>query len=50
MLDYLCLYFKPFNPILILMLQEEGPFAGPKAGSWLTIGNELSEETHMLTS
>ena len=25
------------------------PFQGPKLGSCLTIGNELSEETHVLT-
>ena len=32
------------------MLQEGGgPFQGPKLGSCLTLGNELSEETHMLT-
>ena len=29
------------------MLQERGPFLGPKLGSCLTLGNELSEETHM---
>ena len=31
------------------MLQERGPFLGPKLGSCLTLGNELSEETHVLT-
>ena len=31
------------------MLQEGGPLQGPKLGSCLTLGNELSEETHMLT-
>ena len=25
------------------------PFQGPKQGSCLTLGNELSEETHVLT-
>ena len=25
------------------------PFQGPKLGSCLTLGNELSEETHVLT-
>ena len=25
------------------------PFQSPRAGSWLTLGNELSEETHVLT-
>ena len=27
----------------------QGPFQGPKVGSCLTLGNELSEETHVLT-
>jgi len=31
------------------MLQEEGPLPGPKLGSCLTAGNELSEETYVLT-
>ena len=31
------------------MLQERGPFLGPKLGSCLTLGNELSKETHVLT-
>ena len=31
------------------MLQEGGPFQGPKLGSCLTLRNELSEETHVLT-
>ena len=31
------------------MLQEEGPLPGPIVGSCLTLGNELSEETHVLT-
>ena len=35
--------------IVILMLQEGDPFQGPKLGSCLTLGNELSEETHVLT-
>ena len=26
-----------------------GPFQGPKLGSCLTLGNELSEKTHVLT-
>ena len=29
------------------MLQERGPFLGPKLGSCLTLGNELSKETHV---
>ena len=35
---------------IIVLLQEEGPFQGPKLGSYLTLGNELSEETPVLTS
>ena len=35
--------------IVILMLQEGDPFQGPKLGSCLTLGNELSEETHVLS-
>ena len=31
------------------LLQEEGPFQGLRVGSCLTLGNELSKETHMLT-
>ena len=31
------------------MLQEGGPLPGPESGLFLTLGNELSEETHMLT-
>ena len=31
------------------MLQEGDPFQGPTLGSCLTLGNELSEETHALT-
>ena len=31
------------------MLQEGGPLPGPKLGSCLILGNELSEETHVLT-
>ena len=30
------------------VLQEVGPFPGPKWGPCLTLGNELSEETHVL--
>ena len=28
--------------------RKEDPFQGPKLGSYLTLGNELSEETHVL--
>ena len=31
------------------LLQEGGPLQGPKLGSCLTLGDELSEETHVLT-
>ena len=31
------------------VLQEGDPFQGPRVGSCLTLGNELSEETHVLT-
>ena len=31
------------------LLQEGHPFQGPKLGSCLTLEDELSEETHMLT-
>ena len=33
----------------ITLLQEGDPFQGPKLGFCLTLGNELSEETHVLT-
>ena len=29
--------------------RKEDPFQGPKPGSCLTLGNELPEETHVLT-
>ena len=32
----------------MVLLQEGGPLPGPKMGSCLTLGNELSEETHVL--
>ena len=31
------------------LLQEGGPLPEPEMGSCLTFGNELSEETHVLT-
>ena len=31
------------------LLQEGGPLPGPELGSCLTLGNELSEETHVRT-
>ena len=33
----------------VVLLQEGDPFQGLKPGSCLTLGNELSEETHVLT-
>ena len=30
--------------------KKEDPFQGPKLDSCLTLGNELSEETHVLTN
>ena len=31
------------------LLQEGGPLPGPETGPCLTLGSELSEETHVLT-
>ena len=31
------------------LLQEGGPLSGPETGLLSTLGNELSEETHVLT-
>ena len=41
----------PYDPAVpfLGMLQEGGPLPSPKLGSCLTLGNELSEETHVLT-
>ena len=33
----------------LIVLQEGGPIQGPRVGSGLTLRNELSEETRMLT-
>ena len=38
-------YYKTFSDIVA----GEGPLPGPERGFCLTLGNELSEETHMLT-
>ena len=38
-----------FYVVCMHMLQEGGPLQGLKLGSCLTLGNELSKETHMLT-
>ena len=32
-----------------LCCRKGDPFQGPKLGSWLTLRNELSKETHVLT-
>ena len=34
---------------VIICCRKRDPFQGPKLGSCLTLGNELSEETHLLT-
>ena len=34
---------------LAICCRKGDPFHGPKLGSCLTLGNELSEETHVLT-
>ena len=43
----------PFTHIIILcyisLLQEGSPIPGPRVGSFLSLGNEVSEETHVLT-
>ena len=36
-------------PLQVLLFQEGGPIQGPKVGSCLTLGSELSRETHELT-
>ena len=38
-----------FYVVCMHMLQEGGPLQGLKLGSCLTLGNELSKETHVLT-
>ena len=40
---------EPAGLGFILLFQEGGPFQGLKLGSCLALGNELSEETHVLT-
>ena len=41
--------FLIFSYLKIPLLQVGDPFQGLKLGSCLTLGNELSEETHVLT-
>ena len=39
------------SPARVAICWRKGdPFQGPKLGSCLTLGNELSEETHVLTN
>ena len=39
-----------FPDVLLLLLVKEGdPFPGLRVGFCLTLGNELSEETHVMT-
>ena len=41
---------KEINPEYSMeVLQERDPFQGPKLGSCLMFGNELSKETHVMT-
>ena len=40
---------KPPNHHLQRCCRKGDPFQGPKLGSCLTLGNELSKETHVLT-
>ena len=35
--------------LLSFCCRKRDPFQGPKLGSCLTLGNDLSEETHVLT-
>ena len=38
------------SPFVVSICCRKGdPFQGPKLGSCLTLGNELSKETHVLT-
>ena len=45
----LCLLHWQADSLPLALLQEGDPFQGLKLGSCLTLGNELSEETHVLT-
>ena len=38
----------PLSGEVKYLVQEGGPFQGPRVCSCLTFGNELSKETHML--
>ena len=37
------------NPLDCKCCRKQDPFQGPKLGSCLTLGNELSKETHVPT-
>ena len=37
------------NVAVLFCCRKRDPFQGPKLGSCLTLGNELSEKTHVLT-
>ena len=45
-----CRKGDPFQGLKLgFLLRKRDPFQGLKLGSWLTLRNELSEETHLLT-
>ena len=46
---YTCVTVRPTFLVLINVAGRRNPFQGPKLGSCLTLGNELSKETHVLT-
>ena len=43
--------FQLYNGVKVVCVccRKGDPFQGPKLGSCLTLGNELSDETHVLT-
>ena len=45
-----CLLIVIIQSLLWLCCRTGDPFLGPKLGSCLTLGNEVSEETHVLTN
>ena len=46
---YTCVTVRPTFLVLINVAGRRNPFQGPKLGSCLTLRNELSQETHVLT-
>ena len=46
---YTCVTVGPTFLVLINVAGRGNPFQGPKLGSCLTLRNELSQETHVLT-